>query len=749
MCARPRWAQPATLATAFLTGVFTWACADGSVGPTQEESTVRLEISFERVGPTTLAFAAIGLDAPAEGTERVAALLQGELRYDPARLRAVRHEAAEGATLAFDIRGSLTGRLAFLALADEGLRDRLGTFVFEVVDGGEPEIYLEIDRAARLDGGSVSVRSVGTRVVSARPGRLPVSTRIAEAPGRLGAASAVEVTTGVIGDCSADGAIDFDDVFAVVDLAVRAVTPPPVGTEAFARCNPVVDGAIDYRDVAWTARAWMIVASGFDPWDYPQGPAGEAWYTEAWRYPDLPAAYGTGALASAGNDGSKQLLRGVDAPGGDSTAIRMRFNRASGRRNQAVGVTIVPPGIDRIRPRDFWLEVWVRFSDNWSTINGPAALDAPADYEVLAVTPDGHVRPNGQWKSTVGSDGDALRMVVGGEDGSSIPGGRRWPFPGGIGSLLDGEWHRFRYHGSMNGSGTPSAWWLTIDDHPPFHVATGLDVDPGGDRYFREWTLSGPLARGAANDMWVDFAPARLHFSDPGWTWDSSEDTGAEGVWYEQRWEAPRVEALLSAGYQKTEYPPSEVSLIDVHGPGFGRAMRATFRPGGGQVGMNIYFPRARVDRPKEIWFEYYARHSDNWTTEGPGSGSAGHKHLFLFDQEETSAGRWEVMAGTFGSQTYMQIAGGRGAGANAPQHTPWDGQWRLYRCHARMHRIDGAWECWVDGIHFTWGTGNSERRSDLYFNQIALSRNMNRGVSQPMTLDFGPLRVWTHDPGW
>ncbi len=363
----------------------------------------------------------------------------------------------------------------------------------------------------------------------------------------------------------------------------------------------------------------------------------------------------------------------------------------------------------------------------------------------------------------------------------------RWlgQMPGGV--VADGAWHRVRIRQALNTLGRRDGLFeIEVDgelvrrddlDWRGRYSGYGWNVIffeayyNGGAPNDIEVTFDNLVVRGegARYEPVVDAESGAAEVSevpdesgsgevpdDP----DDRDDRGAEspdvspsGAWYEQRWDAPDLGALLAQpGIDRIEYEPSYVSLIDdADGPGFDRALRVTFPPSGGSntAGINVYFPRAGQDRPKEIWFEYYARHSDNWTTEGPGPGSAGHKHLFLFDQEETSAGRWEVMAGTFGSQTYMQIAGGRGSGANAPVHTPWDGEWRLYRCHARMHQIRGAWECWVDGRHFTWGRGNTDRKQGLYFNQIALSRNSNRGVAEVMTLDFGPLFVYTTDPGW
>lgn len=230
-------------------------------------------------------------------------------------------------------------------------------------------------------------------------------------------------------------------------------------------------------------------------------------------------------------------------------------------------------------------------------------------------------------------------------------------------------------------------------------------------------------------------------------------------AWYVQTWDFSNTSQMLAApDIGNATAGGGRVSLLtNAGGPGFNRAVRATFDANAGgepQVGVDIYFPNASRDRPREIWFEYYARFSSNWEVNGPYGGSAGHKHLFLFDQEETGAGRWEHFTGLFGELMSMEIAGRIGPGGQQAPFRPnfralWDGDWHRFRCHARMDSRNGVWECDVDGQLFRWGTGNTSRGSGYYFNQMALSRNLNKGTNRTMTLDFGPVTVYTSDPGW
>lgn len=230
----------------------------------------------------------------------------------------------------------------------------------------------------------------------------------------------------------------------------------------------------------------------------------------------------------------------------------------------------------------------------------------------------------------------------------------------------------------------------------------------------------------------------------------SATDANGSAAWYAQDWTS-------LDGIENSTTGGGEISLItDAGGPGFDRALRVTFFPNAGgeaQAGVTISFPDGPRDRPTELWLEYYARWSPNWTVDGPYAGTAGHKHLFLFDQEQTGAGRWEQFIGNNGSSMNL-IAGDFGPGgghASFPGgiRSLWDGRWKLMRCHARMSARDGTWECWVDGKYFTWGRGNTQRQPGLWFQYLALSRNTNRGTDRLMTLDFGPVSVYTRDPGW
>ncbi|WP_405283276.1 Ig-like domain-containing protein [Gaopeijia maritima] len=235
--------------------------------------------------------------------------------------------------------------------------------------------------------------------------------------------------------------------------------------------------------------------------------------------------------------------------------------------------------------------------------------------------------------------------------------------------------------------------------------------------------------------------------------------TSSGAYWFREDWSYGTLNSLLGQSHlSNATNGGGRLSLLtNAGGPGFQNAVRVQFDANAGgepQVGVDIRFPNASRDRPREIWFEYYARFSSNWEVDGPYGGSAGHKHLFLFDQQETGAGRWEHITGLFGDYMSMQIAGNLGPGGEQRVFQPsfralWDGNWHRFRCHARMHSSNGVWECQVDGQTFSWGVGDTDRGSQYYFAQMALSRNLNKGTDRTMTLDFGPVTVYTSNPGW
>lgn len=228
-------------------------------------------------------------------------------------------------------------------------------------------------------------------------------------------------------------------------------------------------------------------------------------------------------------------------------------------------------------------------------------------------------------------------------------------------------------------------------------------------------------------------------------------------------WDDYADDTEMLAAVTDSSTGPGGISLLTgLTGTPWGgtKALRCSFLASGSpsdhQVGATLYM-NAAASAPTEVWMRTYVRWSASWSWNGPNTsnGGTGHKHVLLFDNEETTAGRWETIIGTDGeTNLYMTFAGdfasvhgGTNGSAAAPSNglssfpgNGWYEQW----FHAKMDDTNGAYEMYIDGDTFNYGTdGDTDRDGGQYFNIWALSRNQNRGVSQDQELDFGPVDVW------
>ncbi|MEK9499423.1 Ig-like domain-containing protein [Gemmatimonadota bacterium DH-20] len=231
---------------------------------------------------------------------------------------------------------------------------------------------------------------------------------------------------------------------------------------------------------------------------------------------------------------------------------------------------------------------------------------------------------------------------------------------------------------------------------------------------------------------------------------------GVGEPWHFEDWSYSGTAAMFGSGRVTNEtHGGGDVELLqNLSGTpgGFTRAVRMRFDANSGrepQVGVGITLPDADRDQPREVWVEFYARWSSNWTTNGPYEGNPDHKFFFLFDQTPSGARRWESNIGVYGDAIGTYIAG-NGLNEQHPAgiQSLWDGNWHRFRYHARMDR-SGVWEVEIDGQTFRWSGGNTDFGSQYYFKYLALSRNLNRGTNRTMTLDYGPVAVYTANPGW
>lgn len=192
-----------------------------------------------------------------------------------------------------------------------------------------------------------------------------------------------------------------------------------------------------------------------------------------------------------------------------------------------------------------------------------------------------------------------------------------------------------------------------------------------------------------------------------------------------------------------------------------GKFMRAHLR-GNGTEDVTDYDIRL-PSGAREIWMEFWLRFDPRWRIRSDD------KTLFLFS-DANGGRRWELHYGAWGTRTYAAI--GHGAkefivSDSEPGQWPvvsiWDGQWHRHRIYARMASsstaTDGALYWWVGNnvllsntkaASVAGGTGNGIRTGNQpsdFFHSIRLGANADPTGSG--VRDWGPIRVWTTNPGW
>lgn len=244
--------------------------------------------------------------------------------------------------------------------------------------------------------------------------------------------------------------------------------------------------------------------------------------------------------------------------------------------------------------------------------------------------------------------------------------------------------------------------------------------------------------------------------------------SAADWVWdWDQANTAAMISAITSAGGENSSTGAGGIELLTgLTGTPWGgsKALRCQFLASGSgtdhQIGATLSMSTwADTNQPREIWLQSWVRWSSNWSWTGPyAGGGAGHKHLFLFDDEQTGAGRWENIVGIGNSTNQMTFAGGyasenggTGGAATAPAAGlySWAGAgWLEIWYHGLMNDPNGVWEMAVDGELFDFGTGGDlDRGAARYFKYIALSRNQNNGKANDESVDWAPIYVYTTEP--
>lgn len=197
---------------------------------------------------------------------------------------------------------------------------------------------------------------------------------------------------------------------------------------------------------------------------------------------------------------------------------------------------------------------------------------------------------------------------------------------------------------------------------------------------------------------------------------------------------------------------------------GGSKAMRCTFLSAGSgtdhQVGGTIDLGSyGTTNQLREIWIRTWCRWSANWSWDGPYSGGGtGHKHMLMFDNGETTAGRWDCIMGHSGNYSGInQLTFAGDYLGSSPITTPsgWtlgdlvDGTtwWEMW-FYGLMDGSAGLFHSYLNGQLFTFGSGgDTDRDAAVYFHIFGLSRNQNNGKGSDQTLDWGPFQVFASEP--
>lgn len=241
-------------------------------------------------------------------------------------------------------------------------------------------------------------------------------------------------------------------------------------------------------------------------------------------------------------------------------------------------------------------------------------------------------------------------------------------------------------------------------------------------------------------------------------------DVAAQGAapWFEEDWDYADTADFLSDpnGWLSPDGTLEKVLVQDPTAPWPSqKCFEVRFVAGGPtSAGVDVFFPRASEDQPREIWQETWIRWSSNWKTNFNGSGNPDHKTILWFDQNSSGSRRWSFKAGVFSSaqiRTYTSNVDddpGRLSSATAPEIL-WDNEWHRIRVHFRMQDggPNGIIESWIDDLKMfeLFDVFNPDQRDFDYFNKTALGRNLNQTPDQDQQIRYGRTRVYLNDPGW
>ncbi len=233
-------------------------------------------------------------------------------------------------------------------------------------------------------------------------------------------------------------------------------------------------------------------------------------------------------------------------------------------------------------------------------------------------------------------------------------------------------------------------------------------------------------------------------------------NSGSAPVWYEFD---PSRFASQDAFESFAQFVAPGVTLTSgsTHDGTMGNFVRTTYA-GNGEIGSPQFQLRLPLSGTvKEIWLETWVRMCTAWT------GVSDDKILFIFEDHTPAGGVFQVNRWWFSPRGQGDWYGGPDLDVTDrffpfPDGTPnqdsevWDGRWHRVRVHARhpMNEVtaNGVFEVWWDGRRVE-SRADANSRTPALARWAAVSFSMDADPRGCGTRDWGPLRVYSENPGW
>ena len=244
-----------------------------------------------------------------------------------------------------------------------------------------------------------------------------------------------------------------------------------------------------------------------EPTNSSNGGGSNAWYEQQWDYAST-AAMKAAAYFTVEAQGGTIALQTSGVEGGQSSVNKALRATYSTTQQSTAELSLLPPNFDVTKPREVWVEVYLRFNASWN---------AQSDDKTFFYLED---------QSAAGGPGETARWEThivtptywyGGPSGAvgvQLP--DFFKYQGASLNPWDGNWHRFRHHFRMSSSpnatdGAYRVWW----DNQLVINQTGIATNSPAQAFFRNVSL-GANADPAGSGI-RDWGRLRIFTSNPGW----------------------------------------------------------------------------------------------------------------------------------------------------------------------------------------------------------------------------------------